>query len=99
MMYDLAWLFIGGLAILATFVSVSTSDNAIAMVVGAIGFFAWLLWSFGAFSGVETADGTAFTVWPLALFGVALAFLPGFISLTGPLELFADAGERGIDDI
>lgn len=96
-MLDVAWLFLGGIAAVASVVAVVTDDNAIAVVAGVIGCLAWLLWSFAAYGGVETADGTTFQMWPLALFGTALALVPGVIALTGPVELFGDAGETGVE--
>lgn len=96
-MLDVAWLFLGAIAAIASVAAVVTDDNTIAIVAGIIGMLAWLLWSFAAYGGVETADGTVFKMWPLALFGTALAFVPGLIALTGPIELFGDAREGDVD--
>ena len=97
-MLDLAWLFVGAIATLVSLIAVSTGDKAIGIVTGSLGTIAWLLWSFGAFQGIETAQGTVFQMWPVAMFGLALSFIPAWVAIMGPLELINDAGERTIDE-
>lgn len=97
-MLEAAWLFIGAIALLASLIAVLTNDNAIAVVAGVVGFLAWLLWSFGAYGGVETGSGEVFQMWPVALFGTALSFVPGAIALTGPVEIIGSAGEKAAED-
>lgn len=97
-MLDVGWLFLGLVAVLASVAAVVTDDNAIAIVAGAIGMLAWLLWSFAAYGGIETAEGTVHQMWPLALFGTVLAFVPGLIALTGPVDLFGDARNAEVEE-
>lgn len=97
-MLDLAWLFIGLIGLVATIAAVATDENEIAIVAGLLGMFAWLLWSFGAYAGIETASGTEYQMWPVALLGTAIALVPGFIALTGPIEILGNAYDTTRDD-
>lgn len=100
-MLQTAWIFVGIVALIATVAAVVTEDNGIAIVAGALGFVCWLVVAYGALniqvptdSGVET-----FSVPELTFLSVAIACVPGFIALTGPVELVSRAKDGRIDEV
>lgn len=96
-----AWLFIGVLALLASGVAIATEDNGIAMVAGTLGFVLWGLWAFGALN-VEVVDNGStltFELVEVAIVGFAMAMIPGYIALTGPIELISRHRDPDVRDI
>lgn len=101
-MLESAWLFVGRIAFgwtvltLAAAVYVDPIDDtgdAVAMVGGVVGFVLWGVWTFGVLN-VEVRDGgatTAFSHPELALVGIAMALVPAYIALTGPIDLVGRA--------
>jgi len=89
-MLESGWLFVGGVAVLATAAAVLTTDDGVAIVAGVAGALSWGIWSFGTLN-VEVVDGAGgtitFTSPALTLLGVAFALLPLFVALTGPVAL------------
>lgn len=89
-MNELAWILLGVIGAGATFVSVTTDNDQIAILSGLVGTLSWLLFAYGAL-GVTTIDqsGTLHTSrYPaLAAYGVAMAIPNFFVALTGPLEI------------
>lgn len=83
------WAFIGMVAIAATGVALYTSDNAMAIITGLLGMFGWGMWSFGALNLQVVRDATVYQFGEpmLTIFGVALALVPGFIAINGPIEM------------
>lgn len=96
-----AWLFVGALATLVTVGVVLTDDSGVGIVGGVLGVVLWAVWTFGAFNIEVTTGGVSltFTSAPVAIVGVAMALVPGYIALTGPVELFARAREGRVDDL
>lgn len=104
------WLFIGVVAIAATGVAISTqteavrvypNDDGVAIISGIIGFLAWGFWTYGALD-VEVVTGgqtSEFVMPELALFGVAMAIIPGFIALTGPVNIVRRARKPTSQDV
>jgi hypothetical protein len=101
-MLESAWLFIGVTALLTTGGAVLTNDDALAIVMGGLGFINWGLVAYGAFDVRTVSSGVTiqFTMAPVALFAVVMSLLPLYIALTGPLALVnrnrddADSTER-----
>jgi len=94
-----AWLFIGFVALSSTGVALSTqttaatqmpADDGIAIISGVLGFLSWAMWSFGAFNieiATDSGSTLSYTLPPVAILGIVLALLPGYIALTGPAEI------------
>lgn len=101
-MLQATWLFIGVIAALATGIAVLTSDNGVAIVAGALGFIAWGIWGFGAFDITIVTDsgGTeTFTYPAVAILGFVLGVIPGYIALTGPVDLVSRARDTTPEDL
>jgi len=88
-MLESAWLFLGVTALLTTGAAVLTSDDALAIVMGGLGFITWGVVAYGALDVETVSNGTTlgFTMPPVALVAVVLSLLPLYIALTGPLAL------------
>lgn len=95
-MQVLAWLFVGLIGAGATFVSITTTDDQVAIISGLIGVFAWILFAYIALS-VTTYDqaGTLHTDrYPaMTAFGLLMAMPNLFVALTGPLEIVRNRDE------
>jgi hypothetical protein len=71
-------------------------------MAGIVGFVLWGVWTFGTLN-IEVANGTTvytFTHPELTLLGIVMALVPGYIALTGPIDLIYravdDPGQRDI---
>lgn len=96
------WLFVGGVAILASGVALLTDDDGVAIVAGAVATVTWGVWTFGTLDierPVEGATGLSFTEPAVTLVGVVLAIVPLYIMLTGPVELISRAQDAGPEDV
>jgi hypothetical protein len=84
-----AWLFVGAIALAASGVALLTSDDNLAMITGVMGFVGWGIWTFGALNLEVARDATVYTysLPSVAIIGIAVALIPGFIALTGPVEV------------
>lgn len=100
-MLAMAWVFVGVVALLATIGGVLTEDDGVAIVAGVVGFVSWGIWTFGALDLQVASSGGLQTVSmpELALLGVALALLPGYIALTGPVQIISRAKSGNVDDL
>lgn len=101
-MLESAWLFIGAIAFAWTVLAViaaayldSTNARADGVVsnAGVIGFILWGVWTFGALNieVVDEGSTVTFTHPELAIAGVAMALIAGYLALTGPIELIGRA--------
>lgn len=108
-MLESAWVFIGRIAFAWTVLTVlgaiyvpgDDTGDALATVGGVLGFVLWGIWTFGSLN-VEVMSGgstTTFTHPELALAGVTMALVPGYIALTGPVELIARARDTDMQDV
>jgi len=88
-MLQSAWLFIGFVSIAITLLGLLTTDNALAMVCGAIGLVGWGIWTYGAFDVRVVSSGVtqSFTMTPVALFGLAMLMVPAWLLIKGPIGL------------
>ena len=84
-----AWLFVGGVAILASGLALLTDDDGLATLTGILGFVAWGVWTYGALDVNVVRDATVygFSEPAVAILGIAFALVPGWIALTGPIEI------------
>lgn len=111
-MYETHFLFLGTIAFLWTVLTalaasvLETADNsqdALAMVAGVIGFILWGVWSFAALNVQVIAGGqttaTTYSSPELAIVGVMLALVPGWIALTGPFELVSRWRDGNMDEL
>jgi len=110
-MYETAWLFVGRIAFLWTVLTlaaavyvdpVDDAGDGLATIGGVVGFVLWGVWTFGTLEIVTVAsDGTkfVFTQPELTMLGIALSLVPGYIALTGPIELINRARQPRTDDI
>lgn len=97
-MIESAWLFVGRIAFLWTVLTVGAAsflsgrigdEDAFATVAGVVGFILWGVWSFGTLNIEVVGDAVVyeFTHPELTILGIAMALVPGYIALTGPIEL------------
>lgn len=105
-----AWLFVGLVSFVWTVLTVvgavyvrkdDTTGDALATVAGVVGFICWGVWTFGALN-IELVEGSStytFTHPELAILGVTMALVPGYIALTGPIELVARARDAQMRDV
>jgi len=110
-MLQLTFLFVGVTAILATGVALSTqtqaaalfpNDDGIAIISGVVGFIAWGFFAYGALNvEVVTDSGTtvATSMPAVTYFAVALALIPGYIALTGPVNIINRARDTSAKDV
>lgn len=105
-----AWLFIGVVAVLATGLAVSTksigsrlwpNSDGVAIMSGVVGFIAWGIWTYGTFQLEVARDATIyqFTNPALAFFGIMMALVPGYIALTGPVDIINSARNPDMEDL
>ena len=106
-MLESAWIFVGRIAFLWTVLTVlgatylDSADDGLTITGGVIGFVLWGVWTFGALN-IEVIQGTntiAFQHPELAVLGVAMALIPGYIALTGPIELVSRYRDASLDDV
>lgn len=96
-MLETGWLFLGRAALVWTLAVVLASSyyreagDDVAMVGGTIGFVLWGVWSFGTLNVEVVSGGSVITSSSpaLTLVGVAMAIIPGYLALTGPIEMVA----------
>lgn len=109
-MLESAWLFVGRAAFAWTILTVAAAiyvdgtdetGDALAMVGGSVGVVLWGVWTYASL-GIEVVDAGSTVTFEhpeLAILGVALALVPGYIALTGPIELvdrYRDADPRDL---
>ena len=84
-----AWIFVGVVAVLATGMALLTQDNGLAIMMGVLGFVSWGVWTFGSLNlqVVESTTIYQFSQPSVTMLGLALALVPGYIALTGPVEI------------
>lgn len=109
-MLESAWLYVGRIAFLWTILTVAGAvyvkpddhtGDSLATVAGVVGFVLWGVWTFGALE-IEVVDGgttVSMTHPELAILGVALALVPGYIALTGPINLIGRAREPSMREL
>jgi hypothetical protein len=109
-MLESAWLFVGRIAFVWTLVTVGAavyvdsrdeSGDALATVAGALGVVMWGVWTYASL-GIEVVDGgttVTFEHPELTILGVAMALVPAYIALTGPIELVNRYRQAGPDDL
>lgn len=109
-MLESAWLFVGRIAFLWTVLTViaavyvnpaDRSGDSLATVGGVVGFILWGVWTFGTLN-IEVVGGGVtyrFAHPELAILGIALALVPGYIALTGPIELIGRARDPSMRDV
>lgn len=100
-MLESAWLFIGVCALFATGLAVYTNDNGVAMMMGTLGFVTWGVWTFGTLDVTVVGDSTTFTFTmpAVTILGIVFALLPGYIALTGPIDLIGRARQPNVDEV
>lgn len=109
-MLESAWLFVGRIAFLWTVLTVvaavyvdsmDSSGDALATVAGVVGFILWGVWTFGTLNITVVGESVTyrFAHPELAILGVALALVPGYIALTGPIELLRRARDPDMRDV
>lgn len=100
-MLQSAFLFVGVVALLMSGVAILTPDEGIAIVSGVVGFIAWGLIAYGSFDIRVVGDSTvySFTQPSVALFGIMMALIPGYIALTGPINIIQRAKDTQLDEV
>ncbi|MGK7294864.1 MAG: hypothetical protein ACNS61_03425 [Candidatus Wenzhouxiangella sp. M2_3B_020] len=106
-MLESAFLFVGRIAFVWTLVVVigatylDDQDDALAIMGGVIGFVLWGVWTFGTLNIEVVGGGVSYTFShpELTILGVALAMVPGYIALTGPIEIIGRYRDATMDDL
>lgn len=83
------WLVIVAHGTLATALALLTDDDGIAIFAGIVGFLAYGIASFGAFDLVVISNGTELqrNEWLVSGMLLTLSVIPGWIALTGPVNI------------
>lgn len=91
-MTPLGWVFVGAVGIGATYISLTTDSDQLAIVSGLIGLVTCLLFAFLSLEIVLYEDGIETTKrYPaMAAWGLAMAAPNLYVALTGPLEIVRD---------
>lgn len=109
-MLESAWLFVGRIAFLWTLVTLAgavyvdgadKTGDTLATVAGSVGVVLWGVWTYASL-GITVVDGTTtyrFEHPELVILGVVMALVPGYIALTGPIELFNRYRQAGPEDL
>lgn len=96
-----AWLVAVTVAVLATIGALTTTDDGLAIITGIIGFLTFGIAAFGALDlrVVRGATTYQFTQTELAILLVALSLLPGWIALTGPVQIIQRVRETRMEEV
>lgn len=97
-MLQSAWLMITFVALCSTAVAVSTktkgaalfpNDDGVAIYSGVVGFIAWGFVAYGSLDLTVVGDSVvhSFSMPEVTIFAVMMAIVPGFIALTGPVDI------------
>jgi len=94
-MLESTWLFLGTLATLSTLAAVLIPArlDTIAIVAGVVGFILWGMVAYGALNLVVVGDAVTYTfsMPPVTVVTAMISLLPGYVALTGPVDLIAKA--------
>jgi len=92
-MLESGWLFVGGVAVLFV------QDDGLAIIGGTAGTITWGVWTYGTLNVRVVGDAVTYTFTMPAL-RIALALVPAYIALTGPVELVQRAnGGTSTEDL
>lgn len=95
------WAFVGALAVLVSGLAVLTSDDGLAIMTGVAGFILWGVFTFGALN-LERATRCCiqtFSYPSVALIGIMLSLGPGYIALTGPVNIISRVRDPSSDEL
>lgn len=111
MVLESTWLFIGLTALLMTAFAASTQTQAarlysqyadpIAIVAGLLGTISWAMLAWGSLDVRVAAGGVtySFTMPAVTIWCLAMAMVPLYVAVTGPLEVFKRAENTSPEDI
>lgn len=109
-MLESAWLFVGRIAFAWTVLTLigavyigdpSQPGEGLATIAGVVGFVLWGVWTFGTLQIQVVDNGTefVFTHPELTILGIAMALVPGYIALEGPIELVSRARNPRMEEL
>lgn len=100
-MLESAWLFVGGVAVVATAGALLTPDDVLAIITGVAGTVAWLIFAYGSLDVRVIGDSVtySFTMPSVTLFAVMMAIPPAYVMLTGPFEAVARVRSPSPDEV
>lgn len=108
-MLESAWIFLGRAAMIITIATAVVAamstprgdGDALTMVGGVTGFILWGMWAYGALNVEYVNNGSTFVFSnpELTVLGIALAMIPGYLALTGPIELVSRWRNADPDDL
>lgn len=105
-----AFLFIGSIAFVWTVITLvaavyadsnTNTGDGLATISGVVGFVLWGVWTFGTLNIIVIDGGISYR-YPqpsLTIVGIMLALVPGYIALTGPIELVSRVRDTRMDDV
>lgn len=96
-----AWLFIGTVATLVTAGTILVPDDGWAIVLGVAGFVSWAIVAYGAFDVTVVGDSVtySFAMPIVTLFALIMSIIPGYIALTGPVDLITSWRTTDADEL
>lgn len=92
-MKPIGWVFVGVVAAGATYVTLTTDNDQLAIISGLIGMLSWLMFSFLSLEIIiyDGAGGEQITRYPsMTAWGLAMAAPNLYVALTGPLHIIRD---------
>lgn len=100
-MLQSAWLFVGVVAVLATIAAPVTPDDDLSIVIGVLGFIAWVMLAYGALDVQVASNGVtlAFSMPAVTIFCVLASLIPGWVALTGPFDVVRQWVSASPDDL
>lgn len=91
-MKPIGWILVGAVGAGATYLTLTTESDELAIVSGLVGMFTWLLFGFLSLEIVVYSSGIEATSrYPsMAAWGVMMAAPNLYVALTGPLHIIKD---------
>lgn len=110
-MLKIGWIVITVVAMGATAIALSTksegaalwpNDDGVAIFAGVVGFVSWGFWTYGTLNiEIVTETGTVVSqsMPAVTYFGLMMMLIPGYIALTGPVDIIRRSRNATLDDL
>lgn len=86
-----AWLFLGAVAFIATYVALTTTQDDVGIMFGLIGLLSWGLFAFQSLNVMISSGGQAtaetYTYAPMTVWALALAVTNAYVVISGPIAI------------
>ncbi len=95
------WVFIGIVAFIATYVTLTTSQDDVGIMFGLVGMLSWGLFAFQSLNVVILAGGktdpVSYSYAAVSVWGLALAVTNLYVVLNGPIAIIDQRGRAGAE--